>query len=82
MKWNEMSVFRKVVSIIWILCLIAGITLTVLDAMNIVASIDILEDIIDCALCLFAGIICWKKKSLLPIVLFALSGLKFIFLFI
>lgn len=82
MKWDEMSIFRKAVFIIWILCLTAGITLTILDAMDILASIDILEDIIDCFFWLSAGIVYWKKKSLFPIVCFILSGLNLIFVFV
>ena len=82
MKWNEMTGFRKVSFILWILCLITGLTLTILDAVDILASIDILEDIIDCAFWLSAGIAFWKKESLFPITCFIMSGLQFICIFL
>ncbi len=82
MNWGELSVFRKVVFIIWILCLITGIALTILDVEEILASIEILEDVIDCVFWLSAGIVSWKKESLFPIVCFILSGLNLICVFI
>ena len=82
MKWNEMTGFRKVSFILCILCLITGITLTILDAVDILASIDILEDIIDCVFWLSAGIVFWKKESLFPIICFIMSGLQFVCIFL
>ena len=77
-----MTGFRKVSFILWSLCIITGLTLTILDAVDILASIDILEDIIDCALWLFAGIAFWKKGSPFPITCFIMSGLQFICIFL
>ena len=77
-----MTGFRKVSFILWGLCIITGLTLTILDAEDILTSIDILEDIIDCALWLFAGIAFWKKKSPFPITCFIMSGLQFICIFL
>ena len=82
MKWNEMTGFRKVSIILCILCLTTGITLTVLDVAGILASIDILEDIIDCVFYLSAGIAIWKKESLLPIICFIMSALQFVCVFL
>ena len=82
MKWKEMTVFRKVAVILWILCIITGLTLTILDVAGILASIDILEDIIDCVFWLSAGIAFWKKESLFPIACFIVSGLQLICVFI
>ena len=82
MKWDEMTGFRKVSFILCILCLIAGLTLTFLDAVDVLASIDILEDILDCVFWLSLGLAFWKKQSLLPIVCFIASGLQLICVFI
>lgn len=82
MKWSNLSGFRKVVGIFCILCLIAGLSLTVLDIMDILPRIDMLEDIIDCIFWLSAGIVCWKKESLFPIVCFVMSGLQLICVFL
>ena len=77
-----MTGFRKVAFILWVLCLITGLTLTILEAVDILASIDILEDIIDCVFLLSWGIVFWKKESLFPIICFVMSGLKFICVFL
>ncbi len=83
MKWKEMTVFRKLALILCVLCAITALSLTILDAMGVLASIDILEDLIDCIFSLASGVAFWKKKSLLfPIVCFVMAGLNLICLFI
>ena len=82
MKWNEMTGFRKVVFILGILFAIARLTLTILDVVDILASIDILEDIIGCVSFLSLGIAFWKKESMFPIICFIMSGLQFICIFL
>ena len=49
---------------------------------DILASIDILEDIIDCVSFLSLGIAFWKKESMFPIICFIMSGLQFICIFL
>lgn len=82
MKWNEITGVRKGVLILCVLCAIAGFTLTILDIMNVLESVDIIEDVIDCVFWLSAGCAFWKKKSLFPIICFAMAGLKFICVFL
>ena len=82
MKWSEMTAFRKVVFIVWMLCLIAGLTLTILDLLDILTGMDMLEDIIDCAFWLSAGIVYYKKEQLFPILCFVMAGLNLICIFI
>lgn len=82
MKWSEMTGFHKAAFFLCVLCLIAGLTLTILDAVDVLASIEILEDVIDCVFWLSAGIAFWKEKSPVPIVCFVMSGLRLICIFI
>ena len=82
MKWSNLNGFRIIVFILYVLCLIAGLSLTILDIVNILPRIDMLEDIIDCIFWLSAGILFWKKESLLPIVCFVMSGLQLICVFL
>ena len=82
MKWNEMNGFRKVSVILCFLCLITGLTLTILDAVDVLASIDILEDIIDCALWLSVGIAFCQKESLRQIACFIMSFIHFVCIFL
>ena len=82
MKWKEITGFRKVFFLLFVLCFIAGLSLTILDIIGVVESIDILEEIIDCVFWLSAGITVWKKKSLFPIVCFVMFGLKLIGVFL
>ena len=74
--------FRKVVLILGILCAIAGFSLTILDITGALASIDILEDVINCVSYLSLGIAFWKKESLFPIICFIMAGLQLICVFI
>ncbi len=82
MEWSKMSVFRKVAFIVGILCLIAGITFTILNVMDILTDTDMIEDILDCIYWLSLGIVFWEKKRLFPIICFVLSGFELIFIFI
>ena len=82
MKWKEMTLLRKLALILCVLCAITALSLTILDTMGILASIDILEDLIDCIFWLASGVAFWKKKSLFPIVCFVMAGLNLICLFL
>ena len=82
MKGNKMTVCRKVAFVVWILSLIVGLTLTILDAVDILTGMDMLEDIIDCVFWLSAGVAYLEKERLFPIVCFILAGLNLFCVFI
>ena len=82
MKGSKMSVFRKVIFVIWVLYVLAATTFTILDTTGVLTGIDMLEDINDCVLWLLTGIVFWEKERLFPIICFVFSGLKLIFIFI
>ena len=82
MKWSNLSCFRKVFSILCGLCLMVGLSLTVLNIMDILPRMDMLEDIIDCIFWLSAGIVCWEKEALFPIICFGMSGLQLLCVFL
>ena len=82
MKGSKMSVFRKVIFVIWVLYVLAATTFTILDATGVLTGIDMLEDINDCVLWLLTGIVFWEEGRLFPIFCFIFSGLKLIFIFI
>ena len=82
MKWKEMTVFRKLNLILCVLCAITALSLTILDAMDVLASIDMLQDLMDCIFWLASGVAFWEKKSLFQIVCFVMAGLNLICLFI
>ena len=78
MDWKEMTVFRRVMFVLFILCVIAEFTLTVLNFAGVLESVDILEAIIDCVFWLSACIAFWKKKSLFSILCLTMLGLQII----
>ena len=75
MNWKELPKFRKVVFLVGILCFFTGIMLTVLDLLNVIASINWLSDILDCGFWLSIGIVFWGRDYFFSIVSFALCGL-------
>ena len=78
MDWKEMTVFRRVMFVLFILCAIAEFTLSVLNFAGVLESVDILEDIINCVVWLSACIAFWKKKSLFSIFCLTMLGLQII----
>ena len=82
MERKETTMLSKVAFIALILCLITGITLTILDVMDILTGLDLLLDVIFCVGWLLLGIVHWEKERPHSIFCFIFFGLKLIFIFI
>ena len=81
MKRTEMTVSQMIAGILSVLCLIAGLVLTILDAENVLNNAAVVEDIMDFLFWLFTGIAFWKKGSLFPIFCFVRCALSFVLIF-
>ena len=75
MKWQEASMFYRIVIVVGFLCALASLILSFFDLMDILAGIDVITKSLWGVFGLSQGIIYWKTRRKLAIFWFILSGL-------
>lgn len=78
MKWNEMSVFHKAVSVVGFLCGAAFVIVSLLGLFGILEDVNAITSFLCCVFLLSQGIRCWNTRRKLAIFSFILVGLYFL----